>query len=82
MAGLADLLEVLNKDAGFAKLLQGATEDNSLLSLGFDLLDAMMVAHLLGVEYEAELQLTKNSTLGEIVEQINQHKPECEERSV
>ncbi|CAH8770774.1 hypothetical protein [Paenibacillus dendritiformis] len=33
MAGLADLLEVLNKEAGFAKLLQGAPEDNSLISL-------------------------------------------------
>ncbi|WP_374016368.1 hypothetical protein ABU162_18890 [Paenibacillus thiaminolyticus] len=50
MAGLADLVEILNKDAGFAKLLQGAAEDNSLLS--------------------------------EILEQINQHEYECEERSV
>ncbi|MFD3274103.1 hypothetical protein ACE3MS_28810 [Paenibacillus dendritiformis] len=42
MAGLADLLEVLNKDAGFAKLLQGAPEDNSLISLGFDSLDEIL----------------------------------------
>lgn len=42
MAGLADLLEVLNKEAGFAKLLQGAPEDNSLISLGFDSLDEIL----------------------------------------
>lgn len=82
MAGLADIVEILNKDAGFAKLLKGAAEDNSLLSLGFDSLDVMMVTHLLGVEYDTELELTKNSTLAEILEQIHQHKHECEERSV
>lgn len=82
MAGLAELIEILNKDAGFTKLLQGAAENHSLLSLGFDSLDVMMVTHLLGVEYEAELELTKNSTLAESLEQINQHKHECEERSV
>ncbi|MDG0875913.1 hypothetical protein L5D93_27255 [Paenibacillus thiaminolyticus] len=82
MARLADLVEILNKDAGFAKLLQGAADDNNLLSPGFDSLDVMMVTHLLGVEYDTEMDLAKNSTPAEILEQLNQHKHECEERSV
>ncbi|WCR28467.1 hypothetical protein L3476_06920 [Paenibacillus thiaminolyticus] len=82
MSRLADLVEILNKDAGFAKLLQGAADDNNLLSPGFDSLDVMMVTHLLGVEYDTEMDLAKNSTPAEILEQLNQHKHECEERSV
>ena len=74
MVDFAAIVEVLSTDTGFAKLLKGAEEQNSLISLGFDSLDVMMVTHTLGLEFNQELQITKTMTFTDILAQLNQVK--------
>lgn len=70
MVEIDDLVRVVKSDAMLGRTIEGARENDTLREAGFDSLDVMMVAHLLGTEYGLELEISGDSTLAQVAEQI------------
>ena len=71
MVTFENVLETVNKDEGFMKLVQNTTGQESLMSLGFDSLDVLMLSFTVGEKYGIELEIKNHHTLYEIVDLVN-----------
>lgn len=71
MVKFEDIITIIKKDDGLAKLVKNATVGEKLIDLGFDSLDIMMLRHYLEVEYDVNIEITKSSDFEDVINKLN-----------